>query len=139
MIEVAFFGEDAKLHHIGLAVRSIENTNPSSETAVDETQRVKMAFVRLGGITIELLEPTDDDSPIARSLREGVKLLHLCYEVHDLDKALETSRPVGFHRISQPYRAPVYENRRVVWVLSQDYGLFELLERNGETRFPDGE
>jgi methylmalonyl-CoA/ethylmalonyl-CoA epimerase len=130
VIEYAFFGKEASFHHIGLAVKSIRAVSPSSEIVVEPTQRVSLSFVRLNGITVELLEPWGDDSPIARSLRDGVKLLHLCYEVPSLEVALELSRPAGFHRLGPPVSAPVFDNRRIVWVVSKEYGLFELAERD---------
>lgn len=126
--ECAFFGEDARFHHVGLAVRSIRDVDPAYTVIPDEELGVSMAFLTLGGITIELLEPTGDESPIAVSLRQGQKLLHLCYEVPDLDEALKHCRSAGFSRISQLARQPVYDDRRVVWVFSKHYGLFELLE-----------
>lgn len=130
VVEHAFFGKAAKFHHIGMAVNSIREMSPSSEVFVEKTQRVSLAFMLLNGVRIELLEPFGDNSPIARSLRDGVKLLHLCYEVPDLESAVEHCRRAGFHRVSRPVPAPVFDNRRIVWVFSKDYGLFELVERD---------
>ena len=127
--ECAFFGPDAHFHHVGLAVRSISAVDPSLTVLPDDKLGVSMAFLNLHGITIELLEPDGDKSPIAASLNQGAKLLHLCYEVRDIDEALAASRPHGFCRISQPEEQPVYDDRRVVWVFHKHYGLFELLER----------
>lgn len=130
MVEYTFFGEEARFHHIGLAVKSIQAVSLPSDVVTEESQRVAAAFVRISGITIELLEPLGDASPIARSLREGAKLLHICYEVPQLETALKVCRLHGFHRISQPSAVPMYDGRRVVWVFSKHYGLFELLERS---------
>ncbi len=129
MVECKFFGEGARFHHVGLAVRSIQTVCPACEVIVEETQRVSLAFIQVHGITIELLEPLGENSPIARSLASGVKLLHLCYEVPDLEAALELSRPAGFYRIGRPAAAPVFNNGRVVWVFSKELGLFELVEQ----------
>lgn len=129
MIEYAFFGKDASFHHIGLAVKSIRAVSPSSQIVVEPTQGVSLSFIRVNGVTVELLEPRGDNSPIARSVRDGVKLLHLCYEVPDLDEALDLCRPAGFRRLGPPVPAPVFDNRRLVWVFSKEYGLFELAER----------
>ena len=126
----AFFGERARFHHVGMAVRSIRAVDPSFDVFHDEKVGVAMSFITLNGITIELLEPLGEDSPIAGNLRDGVKLLHLCYEVPDLTEALELGRAAGFHRISQPAEQRVYDGRRVVWVFSKHYGLFELLEQS---------
>ncbi len=130
MIEYTFFGKEAKFHHIGLAVESIHVVSPPSEVFVERGQRVSLAFVLVNGIRIELVEPLGDNSPVARSLREGVKLLHLCYEVPHLEEALEQCRAAGFYRLSQLLPAETYGNRRVVWVYSKQYGLFELLEQD---------
>ena len=128
MIEYNFFGESAKFHHIGLAVESIRAICPSCEVFAEKTQKVSLAFIQFNGITIELLEPAGEGSPIARSLRDGVKLLHLCYEVPDLDAALDLCRPSGFHRLGPPVPTPVFNGRRLVWVFSKQFGLFELVE-----------
>jgi len=130
MIECAFFGKEARFHHIGLAVKSIEEVCPECQPFAEQTQRVSLAFIDFNGVRIELLEPLGDASPIAKNLRDGVKLLHLCYEVADLEEAVELSRSAGFHRLTRPVPTPVFDNRRIVWVFSKQYGLFELLERD---------
>lgn len=129
--ECAFFGHDASFHHIGLAVESIRAVDPSCQIYVEKTQRVSLTFVSVNGIRIELLEPLGDNSPIASSLGKGMKLLHLCYEVPNIEAALATCKPFGFHPISRPLPAPLYGNRRVIWVYSSNYGLFELIETDG--------
>jgi methylmalonyl-CoA/ethylmalonyl-CoA epimerase len=128
VIECAFFGEEARFHHVGLAVSSIREVCSECEVVVERTQGVRLGFVNLSGVTLELLEPLDEGSPIARSLREGVKLLHLCYEVPHLETALRHCEEAGFHRISQPVLTRALGNRRVVWLFSKHYGLVELLE-----------
>ena len=132
MIECAFFGDGARFHHIGLAVSSICELCPDCEIVSEQTQKVSLAFIKVSGVTIELLEPLDEKSPIARSLREGVKLLHLCYEVPDLESALERCCAEGFHRISKPVPTTALDNRRIVWVFSKHYGLVELLESESQ-------
>jgi len=126
--ECTFFGTEARFHHVGLAVKSIRAVCPSCEILVEETQKVSLAFILLNGLRIELLEPLGDNSPIVRSLGRGVRLLHLCYEVPDLEAALKLCRPAGFHRLEPPVPTRVFGNRRIVWVFSRQYGLFELLE-----------
>ncbi len=129
MVECQFFGKEARLHHIGLALRSITDVCPACEPFPEQTQRVSLAFVELNGVRIELLEPLGQASPIAKSLQDGVKLLHLCYEVADLEQAVEQCRSAGFHRLTRPVPAPIFDNRRIVWVFSKEFGLFELVER----------
>ena len=127
--QLPWFGEGARFHHVGLAMRSIRDACGDAETRVNETEGVSLAFVEVHGIRIELLEPLGEDSPIARNLANGVKLLHLCFEVPDLDAALEHCRPAGFHRLKPPAPAAAMGGRRIVWVFHREFGLFELLER----------
>jgi len=129
VLECSFFGPEAAFHHIGMAVHSIRAISPSSEPTANELEGVSMAFLRLNGITIELLEPLGNSSPILSSLRSGVKLLHVCYEVPDLEETFTRCRPVGFHRLGMPKPSPGFGGRRVAWVFSKQFGLFELLER----------
>jgi len=131
MIDCNFFGDGAKLHHLGIAVRSIEEVSPSSETITDPIQKVTVAFVRVNGITFELIEPCGDHSPITRSLENGVKLLHVCYSVPDLEMVIKACRKHGFHCIERPVPAVAFDDRKIAWVYSSQYGLFELLEDSG--------
>lgn len=112
---------------------------PSCKIFIEKTQRVSLAFIFLNGIKIELLEPWGDNSPIAKSLREGMKLVHLCYEVPDLQATLELCSSATFRRISTSVPAPFFDNRRIVWVFSRQYGLFELVERNRKPLASDSE
>ena len=134
VLECSFFGREAAFHHIGMAVHSIRAISPSSEPIANELEGVSMAFLRLNGIRIELLEPLGDSSPILSSLRSGIKLLHICYEVPELAKAIALCRPSGFHRLGTPKPSPAFGGRRVAWVFSKQFGLFELLERNSEEK-----
>ena len=127
-IELDAFGPDARLHHVGLAVQSIHTVEPDAEIWTDTVQKVGAAFIDLNGVTVELLEPSGEDSPIARGVREGSKLVHLCYEVPDLEEALAHGRSAGFHKISAAASTPTFGDRRIVWVFSRHYGLVELLE-----------
>ena len=125
----AAFGLSARFHHVGLAVTSVREADPAAKPIVNHTEGVTMAFVDFHGVTVELLEPLRDDSPIARSFAAGVKLLHLCFEVDDLDAALAAGCTAGFHRVSKPIDVPEWGGRRVAWTFSRTFGLVELAER----------
>ncbi|MFQ5823910.1 MAG: VOC family protein [bacterium] len=128
MIKLDFFGENAKFDHIGLAVKSIKDVSPSSEIITDPIQRVSVAFVIVNGIKIELIEPYGDNSPVTDSLKKGVKFLHMCYAVSDIELVLKECRKHGFHPIARPVPAIAFNNKKIAWVYSNKYGLFELLE-----------
>jgi methylmalonyl-CoA/ethylmalonyl-CoA epimerase len=98
------------LDHIGIAVRSIDEGRRLYEAlglVVDEIEEVasegvRVAMIRCGDSRIELLEPTRDDSPIARFLAQrGPGIHHLCLKTDDVrgddrrlrDAGLEVLRP----------------------------------------------
>ena len=123
-----FFGPKARFHHVGMGVHSIEEAVAGLETMEDPIQRVTIGFVDLSGLTVELIEPNSEESPIDASLKKGTKLLHVCIEVPSIEDALEHCKKHGFRRISEEAPANAFEGRRIVWVFSTKFGLVELLE-----------
>jgi len=98
-----------KINHIGIAVNSIEGAlalyrdtlgMTFEGTEVVEEQKVTVAFLVIGESRIELLEPTSDDSPVARFLsRNGEGIHHIAYEVVDIKKALEKLKGEGIRLV----------------------------------------
>ncbi len=129
MLQIDAFGPDATLHHIGIAVRSIQATAPELTPEFDPGQKVSVAFLELNGLTLELIEPASDDSPVSRSLKAGQRLQHMCYEVDDLDSALEVGRAAGFHALGKSVPAVAFGGRHIIWVFHNSHGLVELLQR----------
>lgn len=86
-----------KIDHIGIAVKSLAEAELNykdlgfkwdhCETVPD--QKVAVAFFHCGDSHIELLEPTADDSPIARFIeKKGSGIHHICVEVDNLEETL---------------------------------------------------
>jgi len=111
-----------------MAVSSIAAVLPEGAIFEDPIQRVKVAFFDLHGTTIELVEPLGPHSPVDRSLSVGTKLLHLAFEVPDLEKAIASSREHGLRLLAPPVPAVAFDERRIAWVFSRHHGLFELIE-----------
>ena len=86
------------LHHIGVAVRSLDDALPKWTEgfglrleSVDEepTEKVKVAVLKAGDTRVELLEPTSDDSPIAKFLdKRGPGIHHLACQVGDCQQKI---------------------------------------------------
>ena len=130
-----------RFHHIGYAVQSISAYrrdffdplfSPLSVSHVveDPIQRVRVCFAQLqGGVTIELVEPTASDSPIngiIGSQRGG--LYHQCFEVDDLDEELSRFRRKSCLPLGKPAPAAAFDGRRIVFLLTPQRDLIELLE-----------
>ena len=125
-----WFGPGAAFHHAGIAVASVEDLKRDvSEVFEDLTQNVAVAFLDCSGCCIELIAPLGLTSPVSLALKKGQKLLHLCFEVDILEDALSTAVSHGFRSVAKPVPALAFGGRRIAWVYSLRYGLFELLEK----------
>lgn len=123
-----FFGEHAVFEHAGIAVRSISDAAQGVQKTEDPVQRVNVAFISINNFRIELIEPLTENSPITNILDKGQSLYHLCFRVPDIKEALETARKHGFHCIARPVPAKAFNDKKIAWVFSKIYGLFELIE-----------
>jgi len=128
MIELDFFGEDAQFDHVGLVVKSISAICPDQKSIEDPIQKVFVLFTKLNGLEIELIEPLGEESPVADSLRKGMKLLHICYAVPKMVDALIRCKAHGFHLLSRPVPATAFDMCKIAWIFHKHFGLFELRE-----------
>jgi methylmalonyl-CoA epimerase len=87
-----------RIHHVAVVVASIESSLPlyrdllgmELETVMDiPTDRVRIAFLGVGESKVELVQPTDDTTGVARFLAtKGEGFHHVCYEVANLSEEL---------------------------------------------------
>jgi methylmalonyl-CoA/ethylmalonyl-CoA epimerase len=92
-----------KVDHLGIAVKDLGEAVRAYEAlgfAVDAThdvptEKVRAAFLAVGESHLELLEPTDPSSVIARFLEKRSGLHHVCVLVEDLDAALAELKERG--------------------------------------------
>ena len=103
------------IEHLGIAVKSIEESLPYFENVLGlkcynietvEDQKVKTAFLKVGEVKLELLEPTAPDSPIAKFLeKRGPGIHHLAFAVEDgVQKALTEIEAKGIRLIDKAPR-----------------------------------
>ena len=130
-----------KLHHLAIVVADIErsvefykklmNITPVGKIFHDTGQKAHIQFLAgsvLGPLQLELLSPDGDDSPLALALKKGGGPNHLCFEVADLDQALELARQQGSRIICEPVQAPAIANRKIAFVFTPDQQIVEFLE-----------
>jgi methylmalonyl-CoA/ethylmalonyl-CoA epimerase len=102
------------LDHIGIAVSAISESSAFYKTlgltvqGVEEVaeQQVRVAFLPVGDGRLELLEPTEVSSPIARHLeKRGPGLHHICLRVPDIRSAMKDLEADGYQLLSdEPQR-----------------------------------
>ena len=92
------------VHHLGWAVRSIDESRVHFETALGLVFRgeegfgdLRVAFFGEGPATIELLEPLDESSDLSAFLaKHGEGLHHLGLKVDDVAASLADANARGF-------------------------------------------
>ncbi|SMP67451.1 methylmalonyl-CoA epimerase [Neorhodopirellula lusitana] len=102
------------LNHIGIAVRSLDEQKTFyGETLGAEyegtedvpSQKVKVAFYKLNDVRLELLEPTDPESPIAKFIeKRGEGMHHMAFTVDDLQARIDELKSEGLRMIDQTPR-----------------------------------
>ena len=103
------------IEHLGVAVKSLDEAIPYWENvlglkcyAIEEVadQKVRTAFFMLGQTKIELLEPTSEDSTIAKYIeKRGEGIHHLAFAVEDgVANALQEMEAAGIRLIDKAPR-----------------------------------
>ncbi|MCY4020627.1 MAG: VOC family protein [Chloroflexi bacterium] len=131
---------DIALNHLAVVVDSLDDAlgfwcgalglarAGGTQSITDEG--VDVAFLNLGDSHLELIQPTADDSGVARYLaKRGPGLHHFCLEVPDLDSVLQALRDSGVELINEVARER--DGRRYAFVhpASASGVLLELYER----------
>lgn len=129
-----------ELHHVGVVVPSIEAALPfyrdtlglEAGSVVDlEDQAVRVVFLEGGSGRIELLEPTDTASGVARFLRERGRatLHHVCFAVDDLAGVLRDMAAAGTELVDRSPRRGAHGDVAFLHPRAADGVLIELIDR----------
>jgi methylmalonyl-CoA/ethylmalonyl-CoA epimerase len=95
-----------KIEHIGIAVKNLEESNalfaklfgkPHYKTESVESEGVNTSFFKVGENKIELLEATNENSPIAKFLnKKGEGVHHIAFDVTDIEVEIKRLKSEGF-------------------------------------------
>jgi methylmalonyl-CoA epimerase len=126
------------IDHLGIAVKSLAAAKGIYETlglsvSPEETveqEKVRLVMVPVGESRLELLEPTSEDSTIAKFIaKRGEGLHHICLRVPDLVVAIAKLRKDGVRLVSDEIKIGA-GGHRYVFVRPSSAGgvLLELVE-----------
>ncbi len=99
-----------KIEHLGIAVKSLDAAVPLYEQLLNtpcykqetvDTEGVNTAFFQTGQEKIELLEATNDDSPIAKFIaKKGEGIHHVAFEVENIEAEMKRLAALGFQLLN---------------------------------------
>ncbi len=131
------------ISHVGIAVKDFEKSlkkyaliNGEDRPPIHDVadQKVKVAIFKGGccggGARVELVTPTEDDSPVAKFLEsKGEGLHHICLYVEDIDAKLAELKKAGVRLIDETPRIGA-EGNKIAFVHPKDMNgvLIELEE-----------
>ena len=133
----------SKINHIGIAVNDIEAAAKFYTEAlglplvgVEEvaSQKVKVAFLPIGEVRLELVQPTSPDSPVAKFIEKngGPGIHHIAYQVADVAAEVEKLKSAGVKMVDETPR-PGAHNTSIAFVHPKASGgvLTELVQEMG--------
>jgi methylmalonyl-CoA/ethylmalonyl-CoA epimerase len=100
------------IDHLGIAVRSLDQAVPYYENALGlkcehreevPSQKVRTAFFAVGEVHLELLEPTDPESPIAKFLEKNPAggIHHIAFKTDNIESQLKKAADSGVKLIHE--------------------------------------
>jgi methylmalonyl-CoA/ethylmalonyl-CoA epimerase len=114
-----------KLHHIGIVVQNINESlgeisnflsfESTSLPTLVGSQKVNICFLKTNSVYIELIEPTDPDSPIISFVKEGGGFHHLCFEVDDIQQEIDKMVKKGARLVVAPVKG--FEDRLIAFLM----------------------
>jgi catechol 2,3-dioxygenase-like lactoylglutathione lyase family enzyme len=135
---------DLRLHHIGIAVRTIEESRAFYVDVLHYKERtpvihdpIQTAFVQFFSIPgadhyIELVAPDSDNSKLREATRKGQSLNHLCYSCENIAHMVSFLKESGCFVIRDPVPAVAFDGRLIAWLMTPEGLLTEIVERGPE-------
>ncbi len=131
-----------EIDHIGIAVRNLEEAMTiytdilglecEGTEKIDE-QKIIVATILVGGIKVELLQPTHPDGPIGKFIKKrGEGIHHIAFRVDNIDKMLDELKKQGARLTDEKPRIGA-GGARIAFIHPKDMKgvLIELVERDG--------
>ena len=107
------------LNHVGIAVHSIDAQRKFYEESLGAEfegleevadQKVRVGFFRVHDVRLELLEPTDPTSSVAKFLeKRGEGLHHLAFTVDDIEARIAELKTSGLRMIDDTPRRGAHQ------------------------------
>ncbi len=111
----------SQIDHIGIAVKSLDDHVPFYKDVLNlefagteevAEQKVKVAMFKIGEAKIELLEPTSDESPIAKFIeKKGEGIHHIAYQTDDIEGEIKNIQDNDLRMIDKTPRMGAHDTK----------------------------
>ncbi len=127
------------IDHVGIAVRSLEagiehwenvfGYEQMTGIVVNSRQKVRVVFLsKQDSLTVKLIEPTDESSPVYRFALRGGGLHHLCFKCDEIDEELKRLKASSLRILTEPQPGEAFENEEIAFVFSPQGLNIELID-----------
>lgn len=128
-----------RINHVGYAVKDINKTAQyyldagwkMSEIFEEEVQHTRIAFLSKDGFpAIELVAPLKEGepSPVDTILQKiGCSTYHICYDVDDIEQAVEDLFDEGFKPLFEPVPSVAMDGHEICYLYHLRVGLIEIV------------
>jgi methylmalonyl-CoA epimerase len=101
-----------KISHLGLAVKNLEEARKfyrsvlklqPAEPIIGGDGTLRVSMVKVGEVSIELIEPIGNEGVMAKFLeKRGEGFHHICYDVDDIDATVTSLKESGMEVLGEP-------------------------------------
>jgi len=116
------------IDHIGIVVRSLVEGiaqweklfgyQKASAIVTNTRQKVNVAFLaKAGSLTVKLIEPEDETSPIAIFARKGGGLHHICFKCDSVSATIPDLKAEGARLMASPQPGEAFNNHDIAFLL----------------------
>ena len=130
-----------KIDHLGIAVKDLQKGIENYENILGlecsgteevSEQKVRIGMIPIQDTKIELLEPTQDDSPVAKFIEnKGEGFHHIAIQVENIEDELERLKDADIRLIDEKYRIGAH-GAKIAFIHPKSMGglLVELVQRD---------
>ncbi len=127
------------IDHVGIVVRSLQKGieqwqnlfeyRKATDIILNTRQKVRVVFMsKEGSVTIKLIEPSSDNSPISEFAKKGGGLHHLCFKCDSLEMQIPVLCSKGSRLITKPEPGEAFDNNNIAFLFTGNNLNIELIE-----------